>query len=112
MLRAVGGSVESTIAGIAEASVIAAPRHDQVESAQGIAHYPPGEGLAARDAGIVERPVFASVGGFENAPAEAGDVEGARGIAQNVGGGGLRHAVVLYAPGASAIVAAGHAAGV
>ena len=42
--------------------------------------------------------------------AEAGDVERARGIAQDVGGGGLRHAVVLHAPGAAAIVAAHHAA--
>src|ERR1019366_7053823 len=112
MLRAVGGPVDSAVARIAEPSVIAAPRHDQVESAHGIAHHAPGEGLAARDAGIVERPVFAPVGGFEDAAAEAGDVEDAGGIAQYMGGGGLRHTGILYAPGASAIVGADHAAAV
>src|ERR1035441_6676560 len=104
MLRAIGGPVDSAVARIAEPSVIAAPRHDQVQSAHGIARHAPGEGLAARDAGIVERPAFAAVGGFEDAAAETGDVEDSGGIAQDVGGGGLRHAVVLDTPGAPAIV--------
>src|ERR1035441_8839339 len=112
MPGAIGGAVERAIAGIAEPSVIAAPRHDQVKRVHRIAHDAPGEGLAARDAIVVERPVFATVGGFEDAAAEAGHVEDAGGIAQNVGGGGLGHAGILYAPGAPAIVGADHAAGV
>src|ERR1017187_2474724 len=111
MRRAVGGAVEGAIAGIAEAAVIAAPRHDEVQPTLRIAHDAPGEGLRARDAGIAERPVLAGVRRLEDAAAEAGDVERARGVAQNVGGGGLRHAVILHPPGAPAIVGSDYPSG-
>src|SRR5207248_1394891 len=105
-LRAVGRAVEGAVPGVREAAVVAAARHDQIKRALRITRETPGKRPRAFDAGVLESPVLSSVGGLEHAPAEAGDVQRAPGVAQDVGGGRLRHARVLHAPGASAVVAA------
>src|SRR5439155_6724929 len=106
VLCAVGRAVEGAVPGVCEAAVVAAASNNQVERALRITREAPGKRLRAFDAGVLESPALSPVGGLEHAPAEARDVQRAPGVAQDVGGGCLRHTGVLHAPGASAVVAA------
>src|SRR5882762_11328845 len=115
VLRAVGGAVESSIAGIADAAIFRPARHDHIEHTVRAARQPPRKWLSLSNPLVLQTPGAPAIRTLVNPPAKTGHVQHTRihrtgGVKQNVGCRGLLHSGVRLRPGAAAIVAAADSA--
>src|SRR5437763_137370 len=115
MLGAVARTIESPVAGIPDAPVFRTSCQKHIEDPVCAAGQSPRKWFGLADSLVLQRPRVSAVHALVHSAAKPGNVEnarihGARGIEQNVRGGGLIHSTIRFCPGLTAIIAAAHTA--